>query len=178
MLIPCCSSWAGLRHPRTEHRRRCSPFSASMRGRSGKTASSDATLCSRQKISPARRQSQHPRPSRSMDKAGNPIEVAAVIAWRVSDTAKPPSRSKTTRPSSSSNESAVRAVASTRYYDGDARGGNSTAGRSRGGRRTPRPDHPGARGHRRAGSGRRSRSPTRPRPRNRQRHVAAPAGRR
>ena len=63
------------------------------------------------------------------DRAGNPIEVAAVIAWRVSDTAK---ASFEVADYASflaiQGESALRAVASTRYYDGDAHGCNSLRG--------------------------------------------------
>jgi regulator of protease activity HflC (stomatin/prohibitin superfamily) len=63
------------------------------------------------------------------DRAGNPIEVAAVIAWRVSDTAK---ASFEVADYASflaiQGESALRAVASTRYYDGDAHGQNSLRG--------------------------------------------------
>ena len=63
------------------------------------------------------------------DKAGNPIEVAAVIAWRVSDTAKAAFEVENYAAFILiQSESAVRAVASTRYYDGDAHGLNSLRG--------------------------------------------------
>ena len=63
------------------------------------------------------------------DMAGNPIEVAAVIAWRVRDTAK---ASFEVADYASflaiQSESAIRAVTSTRYYDGDQQGHNSLRG--------------------------------------------------
>ena len=63
------------------------------------------------------------------DKAGNPIEIAAVIAWRVSD----PARAAFDVEDYGiyihiQSESALRAVASTRYYDGDKEGHNSLRG--------------------------------------------------
>ena len=63
------------------------------------------------------------------DKAGNPIEVAAVIAWRVADTAKAAFEVEDYGVFIViQSESAVRAVASTRYYDGDSQGHNSLRG--------------------------------------------------
>ena len=63
------------------------------------------------------------------DMAGNPIEVAAVIAWRVNDTAK---ASFEVADYASflaiQSESAIRAVTSTRFYDGDQHGKNSLRG--------------------------------------------------
>ena len=63
------------------------------------------------------------------DMAGNPIEVAAVIAWKVSDTAK---ASFEVADYASflaiQSESAIRAVTSTRFYDGDQQGHNSLRG--------------------------------------------------
>lgn len=63
------------------------------------------------------------------DMAGNPIEVAAVIAWRVNDTAK---ASFEVADYASflaiQSESAIRAVSSTRFYDGDQQGKNSLRG--------------------------------------------------
>jgi regulator of protease activity HflC (stomatin/prohibitin superfamily) len=60
------------------------------------------------------------------DMAGNPIEVAAVIAWRVRDTAKASFEvADFANFLAIQGESAVRAVASTRYYDGDAHGHQS-----------------------------------------------------
>lgn len=63
------------------------------------------------------------------DMAGNPIEVAAVIAWRVNDTAK---ASFEVADYASflaiQGESAIRAVISTRFYDGDQQGRNSLRG--------------------------------------------------
>ena len=63
------------------------------------------------------------------DMAGNPIEVAAVIAWRVNDTAK---ASFEVADYASflaiQSESAIRAVTSTRFYDGDQHGHNSLRG--------------------------------------------------
>jgi len=63
------------------------------------------------------------------DKAGNPIEVAAVIAWRVADTAKAAFAVEDYGTFIIiQSESAVRAVVSTRHYDGDQRGMNSLRG--------------------------------------------------
>lgn len=63
------------------------------------------------------------------DMAGNPVEVAAVIAWRVNDTAK---ASFEVADHASflaiQSESAIRAVISTRFYDGDQQGRNSLRG--------------------------------------------------
>lgn len=63
------------------------------------------------------------------DMAGNPVEVAAVIAWRVSDTAR---ASFEVADYASflaiQGESAIRAVISTRFYDGDQHGRNSLRG--------------------------------------------------
>ena len=63
------------------------------------------------------------------DMAGNPSEVAAVIAWRVRDTAK---ASFEVADYASflaiQGESAIRAVTSTRFYDGDQQGHNSLRG--------------------------------------------------
>ncbi len=85
-------------------------------------------LCSRQKIS-LRVANLNTPAIKVNDKAGNPIEVAAVIAWRVSDTAKAAFEVENYAAFVIiQSESAVRAVASTRYYDGDARGGNSLRG--------------------------------------------------
>lgn len=63
------------------------------------------------------------------DKAGNPIEIAAVIAWRVADTARA-SFAVEDYPTyiHIQCESALRAVASTRYYDGDKDGLHSLRG--------------------------------------------------
>lgn len=63
------------------------------------------------------------------DKAGNPIEIAAVIAWRVSDTARAAFDVEDYGAYIHIQcESALRAVASTRYYDGDKEGHNSLRG--------------------------------------------------
>lgn len=63
------------------------------------------------------------------DKAGNPIEVAAVIAWRVADTAKAAFDVEDYGTYIHIQcESALRAVASTRYYDGDTQGQHSLRG--------------------------------------------------
>lgn len=63
------------------------------------------------------------------DKAGNPIEVAAVIAWRVSDTAKAVFDVEDYAAYIHIQcESALRAVASSRYYDGDKDGRQSLRG--------------------------------------------------
>jgi regulator of protease activity HflC (stomatin/prohibitin superfamily) len=63
------------------------------------------------------------------DMAGNPIEVAAVIAWRVEDTAKASFQvADYASFLAIQSESAVRAVASTRYYDGDVHGNDSLRG--------------------------------------------------
>lgn len=63
------------------------------------------------------------------DMAGNPIEVAAVIAWRVSDTAKASFEVDNYASFLAiQGESAIRAVTSTRFYDGDQYGRNSLRG--------------------------------------------------
>lgn len=63
------------------------------------------------------------------DKAGNPIEIAAVIAWRVSDTAKALYDVEDYGTYIHIQcESALRAAASTRYYDGDKEGKHSLRG--------------------------------------------------
>jgi regulator of protease activity HflC (stomatin/prohibitin superfamily) len=63
------------------------------------------------------------------DRAGNPIEVAAVIVWRVSDTARAAFDVEDyTAYVTMQSESAVRQVVSSRWYDGDERGGNSLRG--------------------------------------------------
>jgi len=85
-------------------------------------------LCKRQKVS-LRVGNLNTPTIKVNDKAGNPIEVAAVIAWRVADTAK---AAFAVEDYASfiviQSESAVRAVVSTRYYDGDQRGLNSLRG--------------------------------------------------
>jgi regulator of protease activity HflC (stomatin/prohibitin superfamily) len=61
--------------------------------------------------------------------AGNPIEVAAVIAWRVNDTAKASFEVEDYGNFLAiQGESAIRAVVSTRVYDGDQHGRNSLRG--------------------------------------------------
>ncbi|MBS1197555.1 MAG: Membrane protease [Proteobacteria bacterium] len=63
------------------------------------------------------------------DKAGNPIEIAAVIAWRVADTAKAAFDVEDYGVFIHIQcESALRAVASTRHYDGDHKGEHSLRG--------------------------------------------------
>ena len=63
------------------------------------------------------------------DMAGNPIEVAAVIAWRVNDTAKASFEVEDYGNFLAiQGESAIRAVISTRIYDGDQHGRNSLRG--------------------------------------------------
>lgn len=63
------------------------------------------------------------------DMAGNPIEVAAVIAWRVNDTAKASFEvADYANFLAIQSESAIRAVISTRIYDGDQHGRNSLRG--------------------------------------------------
>ena len=63
------------------------------------------------------------------DMAGNPIEVAAVIAWRVNDTAKASFEVEDYASFLAiQSESAIRAVTSTRFYDGDQHGNNSLRG--------------------------------------------------
>lgn len=63
------------------------------------------------------------------DMAGNPIEVAAVIAWRVNDTAKASFEVESfANFLAIQGESAIRAVISTRIYDGDQHGRNSLRG--------------------------------------------------
>ena len=57
------------------------------------------------------------------DRAGNPIEVAAVIVWRVYDTARAVFDVEDYRAYvTMQSESAVRQVASARWYDGDEQG--------------------------------------------------------
>lgn len=63
------------------------------------------------------------------DRAGNPIEVAAVIVWRVADTARAAFDVEDyVAYVTMQSESAVRQVVSTRWYDGDERGQNSLRG--------------------------------------------------
>ncbi len=63
------------------------------------------------------------------DLAGNPIEVAAVIVWRVFDTARATFDVEDYIDYvTMQSESAVRQVVSERYYDGDEAGGNSLRG--------------------------------------------------
>jgi len=60
------------------------------------------------------------------DRAGNPIEVAAVIVWRVFDTARAVFDVEDfIEYVTMQSESAVRQVVSERYYDGDKDGNNS-----------------------------------------------------
>lgn len=63
------------------------------------------------------------------DRAGNPVEVAAVVVWRVADTARA-SFDVTDYGTyiGIQSESAVRSVVSARWYDGDANGLNSLRG--------------------------------------------------
>jgi hypothetical protein len=63
------------------------------------------------------------------DRAGNPIDVAAVIVWRVYDTARATFEVENYQEFvAMQSESAVRQVASARYYDGDEAGENSLRG--------------------------------------------------
>jgi regulator of protease activity HflC (stomatin/prohibitin superfamily) len=63
------------------------------------------------------------------DLSGNPIEVAAVIVWRVYDTARATFDVEDyVDYVTMQSESAVRQVASERYYDGDENGKNSLRG--------------------------------------------------
>lgn len=85
-------------------------------------------LCARQKIS-LRIANLNTPTIKVNDKAGNPIEIAAVIAWRVADTAKAAFDVEDYGVYIHIQcESALRAVASTRYYDGDKEGRNSLRG--------------------------------------------------
>ena len=60
------------------------------------------------------------------DRAGNPIDVGAVVVWRVADTARAAFDVEDYAAYIViQSESAVRAVASTRWYDGDEHGNNS-----------------------------------------------------
>lgn len=60
------------------------------------------------------------------DRAGNPIEVAAVIVWRVFDTARATFDVEDYRAYvTMQSESAVRQVVSARWYDGDEHGNDS-----------------------------------------------------
>lgn len=63
------------------------------------------------------------------DRAGNPVEVAAVIVWRVSDTARASFDVEDyVAYVTMQSESAVRQVVSSRWYDGDDRGEQSLRG--------------------------------------------------
>lgn len=63
------------------------------------------------------------------DRAGNPIDVAAVIVWRVYDTARATFDVEDYHDYvTMQSESAVRQVASSRWYDGDAAGEESLRG--------------------------------------------------
>lgn len=63
------------------------------------------------------------------DRAGNPIEVGAVVVWRVADTARAAFDVTDYQTYIAiQSESALRAVASARWYDGDAQGRNSLRG--------------------------------------------------
>ncbi|MBI4695200.1 MAG: SPFH domain-containing protein [Gammaproteobacteria bacterium] len=63
------------------------------------------------------------------DLAGNPIEVAAVIVWRVADTARATFDVEDyVAYVTMQSESAVRKVVSSRWYDGDTAGENSLRG--------------------------------------------------
>ena len=63
------------------------------------------------------------------DRAGNPIEVAAVIVWRVADTARAAFDVEDyVAYVTMQSESAVRQVVSSRWYDGDEHGRNSLRG--------------------------------------------------
>ena len=63
------------------------------------------------------------------DRAGNPIEVAAVIVWRVYDTARATFDGESYHEYvAMQSESAVRQVASARWYDGDEAGQDSLRG--------------------------------------------------
>lgn len=63
------------------------------------------------------------------DRAGNPIEVAAVIVWRVADTARAAFDVEDyVAYVTMQSESAVRTVVSSRWYDGDEHGRNSLRG--------------------------------------------------
>lgn len=63
------------------------------------------------------------------DRAGNPVEVAAVVVWRVADTARATFDVEDyTTYIVIQSESAVRAVVSARWYDGDEHGRNSLRG--------------------------------------------------
>jgi len=63
------------------------------------------------------------------DRAGNPVEVAAVVVWRVADTARAAFDVEDYGTYIVIQaESAVRAVVSARWYDGDEHGRNSLRG--------------------------------------------------
>ncbi len=60
------------------------------------------------------------------DRAGNPIEVGAVVVWRVADSARAVFDVQDYAAYiATQSESALRAVASSRWYDGDEQGRNS-----------------------------------------------------
>jgi len=63
------------------------------------------------------------------DRAGNPIDVASVVVWKVSDTARATFDVEDySTYVAIQTESALRAVASSRWYDGDANGQDSLRG--------------------------------------------------
>jgi hypothetical protein len=85
-------------------------------------------LCARRKIS-LRVHNFDTSKLKVNDKSGNPVEVAAVIAWRVRDTARATfDVSDFDSFVAIQSESALRQVVSTRHYDGDEQGANSLRG--------------------------------------------------
>jgi hypothetical protein len=85
-------------------------------------------LCARRKIS-LRVHNFDTAKLKVNDKSGNPVEVAAVIAWRVRDTARAMfDVSDFDSFVAIQSESALRQVVSTRHYDGDEQGANSLRG--------------------------------------------------
>jgi regulator of protease activity HflC (stomatin/prohibitin superfamily) len=85
-------------------------------------------LCQRQKIS-LRVYNQTTATLKVNDKSGNPVEVAAVVAWCVRDTARAAFDVENYAGFVAiQSESALRQVVSSRHYDGDADNGNSLRG--------------------------------------------------
>ncbi|MDR2451134.1 MAG: SPFH domain-containing protein [Candidatus Accumulibacter sp.] len=85
-------------------------------------------LCARRKIS-LRVHNFDTAKLKVNDQSGNPVEVAAVIAWRVRDTARATfDVSDFDSFVAIQSESALRQVVSTRHYDGDEQGANSLRG--------------------------------------------------
>jgi hypothetical protein len=111
------------------------------------------------------------------DRAGNPVEVAAVVVWRVADTARAAFDVEDyANYIVIQSESAVRSVVSARWYDGDAEGRNSLRGDMDARRRTAGDTNPGARRARRSRGRRGAHLAPRLRAGDRQRHAPPATG--